>query len=196
MVSSEGIEMADEKVEALEALNQYRVSRMSNASLGSPISTDGSSSKIAPPLTNSPALKPSEWRTNPEIEEAQRTLIQAFTPAPVLEHFAPDLPAIIETDASDFALGGILSQKHEGRLHPAAFHSRKFSPAEIDYDTHGKEPLTVVGMETTLGRSKLSLRTITSSSSKQQRRLTGGKHWQELAGCDFKIFVRTPKRIT
>ena len=53
----------------------------------------------------------------------------------------PDLPAIVETDASDFAPAGILSQKHEGRLHPAAFHSKKFSPAEINYGTHDREKL-------------------------------------------------------
>ena len=45
----------------------------------------------------------------------------------MLKHFDPDLPAIVETDASDFALGAILSQKHEGRTHSVAFRSRKFT---------------------------------------------------------------------
>ena len=44
---------------------------------------------------------------------------------------------IIETDASDFAIGVVLSQgDEEGRLHPVAFHSRKFQPAEINYGIH------------------------------------------------------------
>ena len=62
----------------------------------------------------------------------------------MLKHFDPDLPAIVETDASDFALGAILSQKHEGRTHPVAFHSRKFTQAEINYDTADKELLAIV----------------------------------------------------
>jgi hypothetical protein len=37
-------------------------------------------------------------------------------------------PFIIEVDASDFALGNILSHSREdGELHPIAFHSRKFN---------------------------------------------------------------------
>ena len=101
-------------------------------------------SKICLPLMNSTSLKESEWQTTPQIQAAQKTLVKAFTSAPLLKHFDPDLPAIVETDASDFALGGILSQQHEGRLHLVAFHSRKFTPAEINYDTCDKELLAIV----------------------------------------------------
>ena len=45
---------------------------------------------------------------------------------------------------SNFALGCILSQRHEGRLHPVAFHSRKMSPAERNHDIHDKEMLVIV----------------------------------------------------
>ena len=106
-----------------------------------------------------------EWRPTPEIHQAQRRLIQAFTTAPTLTHFDPERPAIVETDASDYALGGILSQRqakqlddsavrridavpsHQGDtglLHPVAFHSRKFTSAEINYDTCDKELLAIV----------------------------------------------------
>ena len=48
----------------------------------------------------------------------------------------------METDASDYALGAILSiQTDSGDIHPIAFHSRSFTPAEINYDTHNKELL-------------------------------------------------------
>jgi hypothetical protein len=68
----------------------------------------------------------------------------AFTPTPILKHFDPSLEDIIETETSNFAIGYILSQKHNGQLHPVAFHSRKMEPAEKNYDIHAKELLAVV----------------------------------------------------
>jgi hypothetical protein len=65
--------------------------------------------------------------------------------APILVHFHPEKPTVVETDASDFAHGAVLSQIQETkRLHPVAYHSRKFKPAEINYDVHDKEMLAIV----------------------------------------------------
>ena len=66
--------------------------------------------------------------------------------APILAHFNPDRPIKLETDASDFALGAVLSQLNEedGKWHPVAYHSRKFQPAEINYDVHDKEMTAIV----------------------------------------------------
>jgi len=51
----------------------------------------------------------------------------------------------VETDALDFALGAVLSQRDdENHLHPVAFHSRKFTSAEINYEIHDKELLAIV----------------------------------------------------
>jgi len=62
-----------------------------------------------------------------------------------LVHFLSARPTVIETDASDYALGAVLSQvPDDGRLHPVAFHSRMFKPAEINYDIHDKEMLAIV----------------------------------------------------
>jgi hypothetical protein len=68
-----------------------------------------------------------------------------FTTVPILTYFDPHRECIVETDASDFALGSILSQTTEDKkLHLNAFHSRKFSPAEINYEIHNKELLAIV----------------------------------------------------
>ena len=65
--------------------------------------------------------------------------------APILAHFDVRRPVIIETDTLDFVLRAVLSQKdEENRLRPVAFHSRKFQPAEINYEIHDKELLAVV----------------------------------------------------
>jgi len=51
----------------------------------------------------------------------------------------------LETNASDFVLGAVLSQLCEDeKWHPVAFHSRGFSPAEINYDLHDKEMAAIV----------------------------------------------------
>ena len=66
---------------------------------------------------------------------------------PILLHFLSGRPIVIETDASDYALGAVMSQECEdGCLHPVAFHSRKFQPAKINYDIHNKEMLAIVAV--------------------------------------------------
>ena len=62
----------------------------------------------------------------------------------------------METDASDYAYGSVLSQKvnsHPGvgvkthektRAHPVAYLSKQFNPAEINYDIHDKVMLAIV----------------------------------------------------
>jgi hypothetical protein len=73
------------------------------------------------------------------MEQSFQGLKEWLITAPILTHFDPTKECIVETDASDFALGAILSQKdEEGRLHPIAFHSRKFQLAEINYEVHDK----------------------------------------------------------
>jgi len=51
-----------------------------------------------------------------------------------------DRPIVIETDTSDYALTTIPSiVAGDGNLHPVAFHSRSFSPTELNYNIHDKE---------------------------------------------------------
>jgi hypothetical protein len=54
----------------------------------------------------------------------------------VLRYFDLELRLMVETDASGFALAGILSQLFETEWHPIAFWSRKMIPAEYNYETH------------------------------------------------------------
>jgi RNase H-like domain found in reverse transcriptase len=71
-------------------------------------------------------------------------LKKAFTSAPILSHWVPDLPLVVETDALDYALGTILSLfDDEGVLHAVAFHSWTFTGAELNYNVHDKELLAI-----------------------------------------------------
>ena len=82
----------------------------------------------------------------PEAKLAFSRLRQAFTKAPILHHFDPERYIRIETDASGYAIGGILSQltPDSGQWHPVAFFSRKMIPAETRYETHDQELLAIV----------------------------------------------------
>ncbi len=73
------------------------------------------------------------------------TLKMAFTSAPILIHLDPTKPFIVEMDASNFALGTILSQFGiDGLLHPVAFYSRKLTNAETNYQIYDKELLAII----------------------------------------------------
>ncbi|MBW0527072.1 hypothetical protein O181_066787 [Austropuccinia psidii MF-1] len=75
----------------------------------------------------------------PEALSQFQTLKGAFTTPPILSHFNPSLPTIVETDASDYALGAVLSQVNDSGKHPISFDSGKLIPADLNYEMHDKE---------------------------------------------------------
>ncbi|KAL0296210.1 UNVERIFIED_CONTAM: Retrovirus-related Pol polyprotein from transposon.6 [Sesamum radiatum] len=96
-------------------------------------------SEIARPMTD--LLKKTEtWDWTPQCQVAFDNLNRAMVIDPVLA--LPDMlkPFTVETDASDFALGGVLMQ--DGHL--VAFGSRKLKDVERRYSVHDKELLAVV----------------------------------------------------
>lgn len=103
-------------------------------------------SKVTAPLTRL-LRKDVKFDWTAKEEDSFQTLKVAFTTAPILCHFKPDRPIVIETDASDFAIAGVLSQpspENAKILHPVAFYSRKLQPAELNYDIFNKEMLAIV----------------------------------------------------
>ncbi|KAJ1138224.1 hypothetical protein NDU88_004615 [Pleurodeles waltl] len=82
---------------------------------------------------------------SPEADQAFSTLKEAFSTAPVLTHPDVDLPFIMEANASDVAIGAVLSQqsKDTGQLHPVAYMSRKLNEAEQNYVIAEKELLAI-----------------------------------------------------
>ena len=101
-------------------------------------------SKIILPLTQL-TKKGHAFLWSNEADMAFRHLKKAFTSSPILAHVDTNKPFIMEADASDFSLGSILSQQGDKeKLHPVAFHLRKFDAAEINYEIHDKELLAIV----------------------------------------------------
>jgi len=105
---------------------------------------------------------------------------------------------VVETDASYFAIGGILSQVVDEWLHLIAFYSRKMDKAEINYDIHDMELFAIVAalkewrryyegahhqIQIYTDYQNLNYFTTTKILNSCQPRWA-----QELAGYDFKIF--------
>ncbi|SLM41056.1 gag polymerase env [Lasallia pustulata] len=80
--------------------------------------------------------------------EAFKALKEAFTSAPLLRYFDKNKPMRVETDASAFAIGGILTQQFEidGHLHwlPFAYYSKKLLDMETRYRTGEQELFATV----------------------------------------------------
>jgi len=67
-----------------------------------------------------------------------------FISASILCDFYPEPDTVMEIDATDYALGCILSQFHGKRVLPIGFHSQNVSPAEHNYDIHDKELFAIL----------------------------------------------------
>ena len=56
-----------------------------------------------------------------------------------------DLPTRIETDASGYATGGVLEQKHsDGQWHPVAYLSEGMTETERNYEIYDRELLAII----------------------------------------------------
>ena len=70
---------------------------------------------------------------------------RSLTTAPVLVHFNPNKPIIVEPDASNYVYSGILSQQQDdGTWRPVAYRSKTMSKAQWNYDIHDKELLAIM----------------------------------------------------
>jgi hypothetical protein len=68
-----------------------------------------------------------------------------FVTALALHHFDHNTQILIETDASNYVPGGVLSQSNNyGDLHPAAYFSKQHTPMECTYDIYGKKLTAII----------------------------------------------------
>ena len=75
-------------------------------------------------------------------ERAFKELKECLVSAPILAYFNLDLPSLVETDASDGVIAGVLHQKQADRdWHPIAYYSKTMIDAELNYLIHDKEML-------------------------------------------------------
>ena len=95
-------------------------------------------SKIAKPLTNLTQQNvPFHW--SEEAGRAFELLRERLITAPVLAFPRVNLPYILDTDASDDAIGAVLSQLQDGQEVVIAYYSKKFDKTERNYCTTKRE---------------------------------------------------------
>src|SRR5258707_2713994 len=100
-------------------------------------------SQMTLPLMNL-CKKATPWSFGERETTAFRTLKNTFSTAPVLCHWAPDLRMMVETDASDHAIAGILLvTTKDNEIRPVAFFSHSLQGVEKNYDTHDNELLAI-----------------------------------------------------
>ena len=94
----------------------------------------------------------------PDAKKAFNHLQLAFIKVPILRHFDSKCHIWIETDASGYAISGVLSQlnfnsdapsnnsnkSNFGQWHSVAYFFRKMIPAETQYETHDAELLAII----------------------------------------------------
>ena len=105
------------------------------------------------------AMEESTFLTS-SAKEAFNQLRQVFTKTSIFRHFDPEWHIQIETNASGYVIGGVLSQltfdlvtpntksiltkSDFGQWHPVAYFSRKMISAKTCYETHDGELLAII----------------------------------------------------
>ncbi|GJY81960.1 reverse transcriptase domain-containing protein [Tanacetum coccineum] len=100
-------------------------------------------SKISRPMTHL-LEKNTPFIFSDDCIRAFQTLKDRLTEAPIL--IAPnwDLPFELMCDASDFAIGAVLGQRHEKHFRPIHYASKTLIEAQTNYTTTEKELLAIV----------------------------------------------------
>ena len=100
-------------------------------------------SNIAKPLSDLTRKgRPFIW--GPDQQAAFETLKDCLVNYPVLAPPLPEGKYIIDTDASDFAMGAVLQQEQNGIVRVVAYASKTFDQAERQYCTTRKELAAII----------------------------------------------------
>lgn len=83
-----------------------------------------------------------EWSN--EARDAFLKIKESLCRGPVLAYPCFDRPFILDTDASNFGIGAVLSQMQEGQEKVIAYGSKTLSKSERNYSTYMRELLAVV----------------------------------------------------
>lgn len=141
LVSAKGVQMDDRKVSAIVDWPTPRTLKEVQSFLG----LAGYYRRFIPqfaemarPLSHL-AKKSVTFTWTSECTKAFQVLKTALQQAPVLR--LPDFEKrfVVATDASKYAIGGVLSQRFEDGMHPVAYFSKTLGKHELNWSTYEKE---------------------------------------------------------
>lgn len=99
--------------------------------------------EIAKPLTDL-TKKNAVWTWGQAEKDAWNELRQRLITSPILKQAEESQSFIVKTDASAYAIGGVLIQGEGDQEHPIEYASRLLSAAERNYSTTEREALAIV----------------------------------------------------
>lgn len=146
LVTAEGVKPDPSKIEAIKGFPQPRNVREVRGFLGLAgyyrrfIPNFAEIAKAITALTK----KDVKFRWGEEQEKSFNQLKSALCSDSVLVYPDFEKGFILATDASNTALGAVLSQEYEGEERPVAYASRQMNSAERNYSTTERELLAVV----------------------------------------------------
>ncbi|CAM8929018.1 unnamed protein product [Rhodiola kirilowii] len=146
MVSHRGIEVDRAKVEVIEKLPPPKDvkgirSFLEHAGFYRRFIKDFS--KTAKPLTDL-LCQEAEFKFTDSCLNAFNNLKTALTSAPIVHPPDWELPFELMCDASDFAVGAVLGQRIDKKLHVVYYASKVLAGAAVNYTTTEKEMLAIV----------------------------------------------------
>lgn len=202
-VAGKGLRMSDDKLEAMRNWSAPSSVRDVRSFLGLtnfyhdfvPHYSD-----VTAPLTDL-TKKDVVFEWTPRHQAAFDRLKSCLRNDVFLAAFDPDRPITLETDASDVAAAGVISQPDaSGTLRPVIMFSHKFKDAEKNWTVHDKELYAIVyafdRYRHFLAAPRLPVSVYTDhrnlarfmTSTKLSGRLA--RWWEQLSGCNFQIQYR------
>ena len=152
---------------------------------------------IAAPLT-ALTRDTQAWRWTKVEQDAFEELKNCLISAPTLIIPNPDLPFTLMTDASNIAIGAVLTQDHGHGQQPIAFFSKKLNDAQRKYEVQERELLAVKeavtewrsyleGQQFTIKTDNCNLLTMSTNSVQRNDKVIP---WlQYLANFNYIIYV-------
>jgi len=145
LVSAEGIEPQPDKVERIENWPvPHCLTRASSFYWSGQLLQALHQALCHPSRTAHQPDEPKQFVWNEEAQEAFEKLKRALLDIATLAYPIPGLPCILDTDASDVAVGAVLSQKIDGVEKPIAFYSAVLNCTQRNYCATRREMLAVV----------------------------------------------------
>ena len=155
VVATDGVTMNEKKVQTIKAWKPPTSVREVLIFMGFANFYRGFIKKfsdICTPITNLTRGDKTKFVWGKDQQEAFEYLKRCFTTAPILCHFDPDRDTVVETDASDYALGCILSQFSGKKIapHHLPLPQTKFGRTKLRYSRQrtSRHSRCLFGMET------------------------------------------------